>query len=208
MLIDAGWVGKLDRFKKCLDTLNIRLDEIKYIFLTHHHHDHVALVQDLRELTHAKLIIHRLQIPFITEGITDHSKVRQYNWILLIIDRILRPFISFDYKPIRIDDTDFVIDNDIDENTLRHIDVEGRVVSTPGHSGDSMSILLDNGDAYVGDLAMDLMGLICKPPLPVEAENYEQVNDSLKKLINLGARNFYPSHGKKIDCKQIEMIIK
>jgi glyoxylase-like metal-dependent hydrolase (beta-lactamase superfamily II) len=55
---------------------------------------------------------------------------------------------------------------------------------------------------------MDIMGLISKVPLPIEAENYQQVNDSLKKLINLGAKEFYPSHGGLIDKKMIEKIIK
>ncbi len=208
LLIDAGWYGKLERFKKELASLDIELNQIKYIFLTHHHHDHSALVQDLRDLTNAKLIVHKEQVDFITDGITDYKKIKQYNWLLWLIDRVLRPLIKYNYKPIKIEQSDFIINSDVDEMTLREIGVNGKIIATPGHSRDSISILLDSGVAYVGDLAMNIMGLICKVPLPIEAENYQQVNDSLKKLINLGAKEFYPSHGGLINKKMIENIIK
>jgi glyoxylase-like metal-dependent hydrolase (beta-lactamase superfamily II) len=208
LLIDAGWHGKLERFKQELASFDIGLNQIKYIFLTHHHHDHSALVQDLKDLTNAKLIVHKEQVNFLIKGETDYKQIKQFNWILWLIDRILRPFIKYNYKPIKIEQTDFIIDTEVDDLTLRGIGVNGKIVTTPGHSKDSISILLDSGGAYVGDLAMNIMGLICKAPLPIEAENYHQVNDSMKKLINLGAKEFYPSHGGLIDKKMIEQIIK
>ncbi|MBM3405439.1 MAG: MBL fold metallo-hydrolase [Bacteroidetes bacterium] len=38
LLIDAGWHGKLEKFKRELDSFNIGINQIKYIFLTHHHY--------------------------------------------------------------------------------------------------------------------------------------------------------------------------
>jgi glyoxylase-like metal-dependent hydrolase (beta-lactamase superfamily II) len=208
LLIDAGWHGKLKRFKQDLGNLNIELNEIKYILLTHHHHDHSALVQDLKDLTSAKLIVHKRQVDYLTKGITDYKKVKQYNCFLWLIDKLLRPLIKYDYRPIKIETSDFIIDSDIDDKILRKIGVKGKIVATPGHSNDSVSVLLDNGVAYVGDLAMSIMGLISRIPLPIEAENYGQVKDSMKKLINLGANEFYPSHGELISKKMIEQVIK
>jgi glyoxylase-like metal-dependent hydrolase (beta-lactamase superfamily II) len=208
ILIDAGWHGKLQRFKQELASFNIGLNQIKYIFITHHHHDHSALVQDLRVLTNAKLIVHKQQVDFITEGVTDYKKIKQYNWLLWLIDRVFRPFIKYNYKPVKIEQSDFIINSDVDDTVLRAIGVNGKILATPGHSIDSVSILLDNGVAYIGDLAMNIMGFICKTPLPIEAENYQQVNESLKKLIDLGAKEFYPSHGGPIDKKTVENILK
>jgi glyoxylase-like metal-dependent hydrolase (beta-lactamase superfamily II) len=208
LLIDAGWNGKLERFKQELASFDIGLNQIKYIFLTHHHHDHSALVQDLRDLTNAKLIVHKEQVDFITKGVTDYKKIKQYNWLLWLIDKALRPLIKYNYKPIKIEQSDFIINSDVDDMTLREIGVNGKIIATPGHSKDSISILLDSGIAYVGDLATNIMGLICKVPLPIEAENYQQVNDSMKKLINLGAKEFYPSHGGLISKKMIKNVIK
>lgn len=203
LLIDAGWNGKLGMFRKCLAGLNIDLSEIKYIALTHHHHDHAALVQTLKELTHAKLIVHERQVKYISKGITDYKMIRQYNRILWLMDKMLRPFIQFNFKPISIEATDFVIEKEIDDEILRKIGIEGRIVSTPGHSCDSISVVLDNGRAFVGDLAMNIMGLFCRIPLPIEAENYGQVKSSIKKLTDMGVNDFYPSHGSPFNKKLV-----
>ena len=92
---------------------------------------------------------------------------------------------------------------------LRSIGVSGKIILTPGHSSDSISVLLDSGTAYVGDLAMNMssMKLIGKIPFPIEAEDFEQVKLSLKRLINFGGIRFYPSHGDIILKEMIERVI-
>lgn len=85
----------------------------------------------------------------------------------------------------------------------------GKIVLTPGHSSDSISVLLDNGTAYVGDLAMNLKSMkrLGKMPIPIEAEDFDQVIHSMKKLIYLGGNLFYPSHGDVIAKTMIERVI-
>lgn len=206
LLIDAGWHGKSGVFNKGLNSLGIKPGQIKYILLTHHHHDHTAIVQDLKELTNAKLIVHKKQIPYLKKGVTNTANLKQYNWILWLIDKLTKPFIKYKYPPISIDNSDIIIDTDINENVLPSIGISGKIVTTPGHSSDSISVLLDSGTAYVGDLAMNMgsMKLLCKIPLPIEAENLEQVKSSMKKLIDLGCMKFYPSHGESITKEMIE----
>lgn len=73
-----------------------------------------------------------------------------------------------------------------------------------------LSVLLDNGNAYIGDLAMNMnsMKLLGKAPFPIEAEDYLQVNQSLRKLVNLGVTLFYPSHGEVITQEKVVETIK
>lgn len=210
LLIDAGWSGKGEAFKKELSLLGIEPEQIKYILLTHHHHDHAAIVQELKTLTNAKLIVHERQIPYIEAGMTNNKSIKQYNWVLWLIDKLTKPFINYEYPPISIDNSDIIIDTDTDDNTLRSIGICGKIISTPGHSRDSISVLLDNETAYVGDLVMNMgnMRLIGKAPFPIEAEDFEQVKLSMKKLIDLGGVRFYPSHGKMIDKEMIERVMK
>lgn len=209
LLIDAGWYGKGEKFKKELKLLGIKPEQIKYILLTHHHHDHSAIVQELKDITNAKLIVHKKQIPHLEQGITDNKKVKQYNWMLWLIDKIAKPFIKYNYPPISINSSDIIIDSDIDDSILRSIGTMGKIVLTPGHSSDSISVLLDNGSAYVGDLAMNFKSMkrLGKIPIPIEAEDFDEVILSIKKLINLGGILFYPSHGEVIAKTMIERVI-
>lgn len=188
LLIDAGWYGKGEKFKKELKILGIKPEQIKYILLTHHHHDHSAIIQELKDLSNAKLIVHEKQIPYLEKGITNSKKLKQYNWMLWLIDKLSKPFIKYNYPPISITNSDIIIDTDADDSILRSIGVLGKIVLTPGHSSDSISVLLDNGTTYVGDLAMNLKNMkqLGKMPLPIEAEDFDQVIFSIKKLINLG----------------------
>lgn len=209
LLIDAGWHGKVEKFKNELKMLGVQPEEIKYILLTHHHHDHVAIVQELKTITNAKLIVHKNQIPYLERGVTNTVDIKQYNRVLRLIDRFTKPFIKYNYPPITINNYDTIMSDDINDNILRNIGVEGKIVSTPGHSNDSVSILLDNGTAYVGDLAMNIKSMkrMSGMPLPIEAEDFEQVKFSIKHLIHLGANLFYPSHGEVITKEMIERVI-
>lgn len=209
LLIDAGWHGKVEKFKNGLKMLGVKPDEIKYILLTHHHHDHVAIVQELKTITNAKLIVHKNQIPYLERGVTNTVDIKQYNRVLRLIDWFTKPFIKYNYPPITINNYDTIMSDDINDNILRNIGVEGKIVSTPGHSNDSVSILLDNGTAYVGDLAMNIKSMkrMSGMPLPIEAEDFEQVKFSIKNLIHLGANLFYPSHGEVITKEMIERVI-
>lgn len=209
LLIDAGWYGKGKIFKKKLNLLGIKPEQIKYILLTHHHHDHVAIIQELKMLTNAKLIVHEKQIPYLEMGVTNDRYIRQYNWVLWLIDKLTKPFVKYKYHPVSIDNSDIIIDTDTNDSMLRSIGVSGKIILTPGHSSDSISVLLDSGTAYVGDLAMNMssMKLIGKIPFPIEAEDFEQVKLSLKRLINFGGIRFYPSHGDIILKEMIERVI-
>lgn len=79
LLIDAGWNGLLRVFLEKLHSIGIAPVQIKYILLTHHHHDHAAIVQELRKMTEAKLIVHKEQLPYLKAGFTDYKKLKQYH---------------------------------------------------------------------------------------------------------------------------------
>lgn len=209
LLIDAGWYGKGKVFKKELNLLGIKPEQIKYILLTHHHHDHSAIVEELKILTNAKLIVHAKQIPYLKTGVTNDGYIKQYNWVLWLIDKLMKPFVKYKYPPISINNSDIIIDTDTNNNVLRNIGISGKIILTPGHSSDSISVLMDNGTAYVGDLAMNMssMKLIGKIPLPIEAEDFEQVKLNMKKLVDLGCVKFCPSHGDVIVKEMIERVM-
>src|SRR5438105_4364888 len=69
---------------------------------------------------------------------------------------------------------------------LATIGLAGEIVPTPGHSDDSVSLVLDTGAAFTGDLTA--------PGLASE-ESGEAVAESWAKIRALGATTVYAGHG-------------
>jgi glyoxylase-like metal-dependent hydrolase (beta-lactamase superfamily II) len=90
---------------------------------------------------------------------------------------------------------------------LSHFGIPGRVLYTPGHSSGSVSVLLDSGEAFVGDLAMNTFPLRLSPGLPIFAENPSAVIASWELLLEAGARVVYPAHGKPFPADVIRRAI-
>ena len=95
---------------------------------------------------------------------------------------------------IPVTDIDVVLG---DENhSLASYGIPGRVIYTPGHSIGSVSVLLETGDVFVGDLAMNKFPLRFSPGLPIFADDLRQVRQSWELLLNQGAKTVHPAHGK------------
>ncbi|MBI2330852.1 MAG: MBL fold metallo-hydrolase, partial [Chloroflexi bacterium] len=82
---------------------------------------------------------------------------------------------------------------------LKEFGIPGEVVYTPGHSMGHVSILLETGDAIVGDMAMNDWYLRPTPGLPVLADDIEMVVESWKKILPMGIKRVHPAHGMDFD---------
>jgi glyoxylase-like metal-dependent hydrolase (beta-lactamase superfamily II) len=76
----------------------------------------------------------------------------------------------------------------------------GKAIHTPGHSAGSVSVLLDSGEAFVGDLAMNGFPLRLTPGFPIFAEDMAKLRESWQLLLAQGARMIYPAHGKPFEA--------
>ena len=82
-----------------------------------------------------------------------------------------------------------------EEFSLEEYGISGKVVYTPGHSSGSVSVLLETGEAFIGDMAMNKFPLRLSPGMPIYAENWSKLIDSWQMLLNKGVKTVYPSHG-------------
>jgi glyoxylase-like metal-dependent hydrolase (beta-lactamase superfamily II) len=79
---------------------------------------------------------------------------------------------------------------------LKSFGISGQIIHTPGHTPGSSTVLLDTGDAFVGDLAMNGLPLRLGPGMPCFGDSAETVKRSWRLLLDRGARTIYPGHGQ------------
>jgi glyoxylase-like metal-dependent hydrolase (beta-lactamase superfamily II) len=165
ILVDLGYPGTMGKMRSRLKQLDIPLGEIRYALATHYHIDHAGLGQELK-LAGVKLLVLDNQIPAIP-----------------LMKQFTKP--QDHYVEITLEGN-LVITPDESRDLLKGIGIPGEILVTPGHSDDSVSLLLDDGSVFTGDLT------------PLEGawgEAGEVVKASWKRLWERGARKVYPAHG-------------
>jgi glyoxylase-like metal-dependent hydrolase (beta-lactamase superfamily II) len=92
--------------------------------------------------------------------------------------------------------------------SLEPFGIRGRILHTPGHSPGSLSVLLDSGDAFVGDLAMNTFPIRVGPCLPLFAEELPRLSSSILKIISSGAKRIHPAHGPSFPVGLLEKAVQ
>ncbi|MCK5547909.1 MAG: MBL fold metallo-hydrolase [Thermoplasmata archaeon] len=189
VLVDTGTRGKEKTVVAFCASKEINPDDLRLIILTHGHHDHAGSANALSELTGAKIMIHAADESILSRGQTPPPKgINSWAKFLATMMRLIPSIGAFPTV-----NADNVIKTDI---SLEDFGINGRVLCTPGHTGGSVSVLLDTGEAFVGDLCMNGFPMRRGAGEPIFADDIPAVYDSWKKLIDAGALIIYPSHGK------------
>ncbi len=172
LLIDVGFPGTLPKLQAQCKRMSVKLPELKYFVATHYHPDHAGMAQELKR-TGVKLIVLEAQLEAIPLMAT-HMKPEQH------------------YVPIELADS-VVLKLDDSRAFLAKLGIVGEFISTPGHSDDSMSLILDDGSAFTGDLTHPMMA----------TEPQDEISKSWAKIVALGGKRAYPGHGpaRDIDFK-------
>jgi glyoxylase-like metal-dependent hydrolase (beta-lactamase superfamily II) len=198
VMIDTGMPGQAKKFTRALAGIPLAAQEIKLMIITHGHLDHIGSAAAFKEITGARIAMHSADkewlekagktVPPFPPGVTTWGR---------IMSGIMTQFGG----PMRIDPAVVEVDLGDQPFSLAAYGISGRVLATPGHTPGSVSVLLDSGAAFVGDLAMNRHFLRFGPGLPVLAENMEVVIKSWKYLLEQGARTVYPTHGKPFSAE-------
>ena len=191
--VDGGAPGKLDAFRQAIDSLSIDPGEVQLIALTHGHWDHIGSARDIKELTGAKIAMHEQDKDMLEQPLRPQpgGPPGVTTW-----GRLLIWMVGVFVRSVDIPATDVDIVLDDEGLALAEYGIPGRVIHAPGHSHGSVSVLLETGEAFVGDLAMNRLPLRFSPGLPIFAEDMEKVKQSCRLLLHLGAKTIYPAHGK------------
>jgi ribonuclease/clavin/mitogillin len=163
LLVDIGWPGTLGTMKANLKRMGVPLREIRYALATHYHIDHAGLAEELKK-EGIPLLVLQVQVDAIslmktwTKPWDNYVEITAHGNVIISFEESRR--------------------------FLGQIGVPGEILHTPGHSSDSVSLLLDDGAVFTGDL----------PPEAYSFDNPVALS-SWRLLRECGATRVYPAHG-------------
>lgn len=140
VLVDTGAPGDLKRILAGIKANGVELKNLALIILTHGHSDHAGCAAELRRRSGAQIALHTGDAPLVRAG--RNGVIAVQDWL----GRVLRPFVDEEFEAF---EPDLVFKEGIE---LEPYGLRGRVLPTPGHTPGSISIVLANGEALIGDV--------------------------------------------------------
>jgi glyoxylase-like metal-dependent hydrolase (beta-lactamase superfamily II) len=201
LLIDVPYPGEYPALCRCFEEAGIEVSDIKYLLLTHHHDDHVGCVNELLEDSDATIIVHEKAVTHLAAGRSE-SDSRPVNQCIAVLVGIYGLFHEFEFPPVVLRDRDMILTGDND-SLLTGIGIDGVILHTPGHTDDSISVVLSDGSAIVGDAAMNFMEFCRTRHRPIYVQDLDQTYRSWEKLREHGAQVIYPSHGDPFAAEEL-----
>ncbi|MDY0098781.1 MAG: MBL fold metallo-hydrolase [Bacteroidales bacterium] len=185
ILIDtsAGFMYRV--LKKRLERMNI--SQIDLLILTHTHFDHAANANRIKNDFNARVLVHQDEAAFLRKGdMAVHKGTNRFT--RLIIKLFSKRFIKFTgYEPCS---ADLIVDLTL---SLSEIGFNAFILHTPGHTSGSVSVIIDDEIALVGDTMFGIFPWTVYPPF---ANDPSMLIESWGKLLQTGCTVFIPSHGR------------
>ena len=133
LLIDTDYAGTLQAFFRTVKSAGIGLKDIRYLLATHYHPDHIGIAGELQKLG-VTLLIADVQSASIRFADSIFARDKHLNY--LPID---------EKKAVTITCAE-------SREFLKGLGISGEIIRTPSHSEDSVSLILDSGECFAGDL--------------------------------------------------------
>lgn len=197
ILVDTGQPGAYKKLAAKMKKKGVDPASIELIIITHPHQDHTANINAFKKLSGAKVLIQKHGVEYLKNGTNPP----------LTPDSSLGKFLSKLIKDKKLEgtDPDIIVEDDF---SLEEFGVKGKIIMTPGHTADSISIVLDNGTAIIGDIIMGGVFNAKKPHMPFVALDADKNTASIKKLLEYPVEVFYAGHGGPFKVNDVKKLMK
>ena len=195
ILVDAGSPNEADSIMRAITNAGISPSDISLLVHTHGHIDHAGSTATLQRRIGMPTAIHQADAPNLLSGTNGVVKPRNLE-ARLVAAMLVKPF--------------DVVTPDIvftEELSLHAYGIDGQIIFTPGHTKGSLSLLLGNGEAIVGDVMMGgWLGGTIRPHQPnyhYFVDDWADVHHSIKRLLTHTPTRWYVGHGGPLAYAQV-----
>lgn len=203
-MIDTGYEHNYKSVAKKCSKHGIELSEIQYVFLTHAHDDHAGFLNEfLEKHPKVKVVISDKAMPILLKG--QNSFLGGCSSLLALISCKIMGLIGNGkhlFPAVDKRHVDRLIQISSQNKTEVENLLQGKILFTPGHTSDSISLKIGNS-IFCGDAAMN--GLPSLKRITIWIEDKTAFSNSWDILMAEKANLLYPSHGKPFydsDLKQ------
>lgn len=194
ILVDTSTKSNWSRLEKRLNDLQVT--QLDYLILTHTHFDHAANSSAIKEKYNALVIVNKNEASFLTTGENIIPNGTNPFTRFLIYFLAKKVFPRLKYQPCQYD---ILSDSILD---LRDFGFEAYILGTPGHTTGSMSVVVDNEIALVGDA---MFGIFKWSVLPPYGSDTGQMIKSWGLLLGqTDCSLFIPGHGTANSRKLVQ----
>jgi glyoxylase-like metal-dependent hydrolase (beta-lactamase superfamily II) len=187
ILVDTGIPGSAGKIMEVIQEAGIKPTDISLIIITHGHLDHFGSLTEIKRITGAKIAVQRNAAGFVRTG--KNEDVKATGFLSNIISILMSSQMKKNIAGIEID---IVFKDELD---LNEYGVKGKVISTPGHTPGSASIILENGETIVGDMIGGKFSNPSAPTIPLFATDLKLLHKSVQKVLSFSPVIIYASHG-------------
>ncbi len=200
ILVDTGIPKSFETIKRYMTEHGINPKDISLVIITHNHLDHTGSIGKVKELTGAPVLIHESEDFYLSQGVSTPIQINN------LLPKLLMMFMrNSEISPFKAD----IVVKDTDIIDLKPYGTSGKIIYTPGHTDGSISVLLDNGHAIVGDLLSAKKAKHgTKASFPFIYNDLDAIKISIKKLIDQGGKQFFNAHGVVCDENALKELME
>lgn len=208
LMFDTGYENDFYKMLQIINEKNIKIDQIKYLLLSHHHDDHVGYIAKLLEAQPSlKIIVHEKTIPLLASGKNNTKNgggiVNPIIYTLFRIKRFITPEWTLTFPPFNVRSQDIVLQGDFIKLPAE-VGIKAFVAYTPGHTSDSISLIIDNEYLLCGDLSSNFLNWAGANHLTLFNEDIDSVYSSWQKVLSMKIKYVLPAHGKPFHSEKLK----